>query len=206
MPEPREKIPGDRIRYFNHATQKIEDDWQLIRFEPSSGNAVIGRETTRLNIERDVFYKLNFPGSDDVYFSLRRAASRDPEAEEALAVWAKGDFKALKRSLVAIICRSAPVFSGIQNAADLSKKLVQKEEGIDRALSILKLEKTRAEREYNNFVARTSFENDGKDNLLLRLRNFEDQYATKLFERSSLLPVWQGYFRALAALEAKMRS
>jgi hypothetical protein len=205
MSEAREKIPGDRVRYVPAGGTEIEDDWQLVRFEPETGNAVLERAGARVSVGRDNFLRYNFPGSDDVYFALRRIAPRDEAAATALGSWANNDLAAVRRSLKDLIARSAPAFAGIQTVSDLAKKLVEREETVDRALAILKLDIARAEREYARFSGRTALENDEKDNLLLRLRNFEDQYATKLFEKTNLIPAWQEMFRALSALEEKLK-
>jgi hypothetical protein len=205
MPDIKDKIPGDRIRYVAVGGQEIEDDWQLVRFEPDSGNAILERNGARVSVPRENFLLFNFPGSDDVYFSLRRAAAHDPAGAAALAAWSANDLKTVRRTIVDIIDRSASSFLGIQTASDFSKKLVERDEAVSRAISILKLDIGRAEREYNRFSGRTQMENDEKDNLLLRLRNYEDQYATKLFEKTNLIPVWQELFRALSALEVKLK-
>jgi hypothetical protein len=201
----REKIPGDRVRYLPPGATAMEDDWRLVRYEPDSGNAVLERQGTRVNAARDNFLLFNFPGSDDLYSCLRRTYARDPAAENALGAWTSGDLKTVRRDLIDIINRNAPDFLGVQNASDFSKKLVEREEAVDRGMSILKIEIGRSKQEYDRFDARTSFENDEKDNLLLRFRNFEDQYSTKLFEKNILFPIWQELFRALSALEYKLR-
>jgi hypothetical protein len=205
MPEMREKIPGDRVRLLAPNAAEIEDNWQLVRYEPDSGNAILEREGTRVNVTRENFLLLNFPGSDDLYACLRRTYARDPAAENAIKAWASNDLKTVRRDLIDIINRNATDFLGVQNASDFSKKLVEREEAVDRGISILKLEIGRSKQEYDRFDARTSFERDKKDNLLLRFRNFEDQYSTKLFEKNILFPVWQELFRALSALEYKLR-
>ena len=206
MTEMREKIPGDRVRSLAPGGATIDDDWQLIRYEPDSGNAVLERGGKRVNAPRENFLLFNFPGSDDLYCCLRRLSSRDPAAENALKAWTASDLKTVRRDLIDIVGRSAPSFLGVQTASDFSKKLVEREEAVDQAMSILKLEIKRSKQEYDRLDARTSFENDKKDNLLLRFRNFDDQYATKCFEKTNLIPAWQELFRALSALEYKLRS
>jgi hypothetical protein len=202
----KEKIPSDRVRYLAPGATTIEDDWRLVRYEPDSGNAILERNGGRVNAARENFLLFNFPGSDDLYSCLRRAYARDPAAAKAMNAWVSGDLKTVRRDLIDIIDRNAPDFLGIQTASDFSKKLVEREEAVDQAISILKLDIGRSKQEYDRFDARTSFEKDKKDNFLLRLRNFEDQYATKLFEKNSLIPVWQELFCALSALEYKLRS
>jgi hypothetical protein len=201
----KEKIPGDRVRYLAPTAAELEDDWRLVRYEPDSGNAILERQGTRVNVTRKDFLLLNFPGSDDLYSCLRRTYARDPAAENALKAWINDDLKTVRRDLIDIINRNAPDFLGVQTASDFSKKLVEREENVEQAINILKLDIGRSRHEYDRFDARTSFENDEKDNLLLRFRNFEDQYSTKLFEKNILFPIWQELFRALSALEYKLR-
>ncbi len=204
--EMREKIPGDRVRYLPPDGTEIENNWKLIRYEPDSGNAILERNATRVNVPRENFLLLNFPGSDDLYLCLQSSIARDPMATSAINAWKNNDLKTVKRNLTDIISRNAPAFLGIQTASDLSQKLVEREEAIDNSMRILKLDIGRAEQEYNRFEAKTNFERDKKDNLLMRLRNFQDQYATKLFEKNNLVPIWQELFRALSAIEFKLRN
>ncbi len=198
------KQPGDPARVKRPGVNggAVENDWTLVRFEPRSGNAVAEKAGKRVIVPQAEFAALNFPGSD-LLWNLVEAADLEECLAQAKTAWLNADLPGVFSSLMKHAREMDPAFAGVQTLDDLVKKAQAEEDACRSSLEVLRIDVTRSEREYNQYLARTPLENDTKDNLLARWRSLEDQYAARKHQCEKLIPAWH---RVAAALQALVKA
>jgi hypothetical protein len=195
--------PGDAVRYAPQrpdGTATLEDGWHLVRFEPSSGNAVIEKEGTRANVVRDEFERLNFPGNADVVAAI--GALAEPIRGEAITAYASADLARVRTHLLRDCAELDPSFAGIQTTSDLRATLHERNGEIISRLQVFKKKKDDTERRYN-IVTRTTTSDDERDGALMALESASNQLDTET-HRHSILTACSSRLRALEALENEL--
>ena len=185
--------------------QVIEGDWKLSRIEPESGNAIVERGGKTLAVDRNIYEKLNFPGSDKVWGVLS-VPHEEADLAAARKSWTQLDLAGVMAALVRHARDLDPVLIGVQTVADLEKKIEEIADTCIRSMDILRLEVRRVEDEYNRCPSRTSFDNDQKDTLLARFQHLEDQFSTRKYRCETLVPEWQRLVTAIRSLEAAQKN
>ena len=195
--------PGDAVRYAPprpDGTAALEDGWRLVRFEPSSGNAVVEKDGTRANVVRDEFERLNFPENAVVVTAIDALA--EPTRSDALAAYARNELTRVRTLLLKDCIELDPAFSGIQTPSDLRTKLTERNEEIVNRLQIFKKKTEETERRYN-LVARTAKNDDERDGALMEVETAKNQLDTET-HKQSILTVCESRLAALEALEHEL--
>lgn len=196
------KIPLRQVRVRRATVDEtaIESGWQLVRFEPESGNAVCERNEARMICPRDEFESLNFPGSDEVWSLIHEADDRD--LQKACVAWAKLDLRGTALALLQYTRKLDPAFHDVQLLSDLDKKILKVDDICRKTLDLLRVETKRKRDEYERQTASNASEIDKKDELLLDLRNLEDRSAAQDYRHDVQLPAWRRLASAIRTLNA----
>lgn len=193
--------PGDFILALRSTDQGqvIEADWRLVRFEPSSGNAVIEKGSAHAILPKELLERFNFPESPEVLAAINAL----PEAKQAtaMAAFVRGDFLTVKNTLFNEFIELDPAFAGVVTINDLRDKFLLRQEELNQRVAIMEKKFEDVKMAYDNAV-RSGHQLDEMDNRLMMMENIQNQLETEQF-RAAKIPEWITLLKSIEALDAQ---